>query len=275
MSHVALPSVLAGLTSLLAAQGAADLDVPTDRTALPPAAVPIHTQAPDDGVDYGLWAAGTTYKMSFHDGAVVVPYLGRDYPTNQSLRWRTLSATLGERELRTRAVPQLSHEEWRAEYDHGGIVEAWELLPDGVEQTFVITRRPAAGGDLVIRGETLGPLTARARPAAHAPVDFLDAADNPILRYGSATAVDATGRRSPMTTAVTGNVLTLRLNGAWLAAAEFPVVVDPLLGVVYSIAGGAPLESLDLERISGISLGEGTFFGRRAAAALLATPPVR
>ena len=39
-----------------------------------------------------IWAAGADYKVSFHDGATFVPYLGREYPHNQPWSWRTASA---------------------------------------------------------------------------------------------------------------------------------------------------------------------------------------
>ncbi|HEX5054276.1 MAG TPA: hypothetical protein VFZ65_21030, partial [Planctomycetota bacterium] len=43
---------------------------------LPSLLTPIHTAAPDHGIEYGIWAAGDSYKVSFHDGMTFVPYLG-------------------------------------------------------------------------------------------------------------------------------------------------------------------------------------------------------
>ena len=61
----------------------------TPHAATAPERVPIHTQAADEGVEYGVWAGGKRYKASFHDGMTFVPYLGRKYPVARSLRWRT------------------------------------------------------------------------------------------------------------------------------------------------------------------------------------------
>ena len=97
---------------------------PASGVAVPFGATAIHTAAADGGIEYGIWASGAAYKVSFHDGATVVPYLGRGYERNQDWRWRTVSATVGETELCTQA-PRLSHTAFRAEYDLGGIVEAW------------------------------------------------------------------------------------------------------------------------------------------------------
>lgn len=211
--------------------------------------VPIHTQAADDGVPYGIWAAGSAYKASFHDGATFVPYLGRDYPETRSLKWRTLSAQVGETELCDGAPPRLSYGAHRAEYDLGQVVEAYDVLPEGLEQTFVIEQRPAGHGDLVIRGAIETGLHADPLSPAHAGIPFHDDQGLPILSYGAATAIDARGRQREMTTAFDGDVLTLRLDAQWLASAAFPLVVDPMLGVIFTVTG-TEIEQLDVLRDS-------------------------
>ncbi|MCA8952078.1 MAG: hypothetical protein KDE27_21390 [Planctomycetes bacterium] len=226
---------------------------------------PIHTQADDSGFAYGLWGAGQRYKASFHAGATFVPYLGRSYPETQSLRWHTRSAKVGTAELVNAGAPQPSLSEFRAEYDLGGIVEAWDIRAEGLEQTFVLSARPAATGDLVITGEIETALVAAARAAAHAPLVFADAAGTPIASYGAATAIDANGRRRAMTTAFEHGEVTLALDGAWLADAAYPVVVDPMLGVLYSITG-AVIEDIDLVRDSFGTAGHNWRAGVRWAA---------
>ncbi len=230
----------------------------------PDLVVPLHTQASDQGVEYGIWGAGRGYKVSFHDGATVVPYLGRDAPTNQPWRWTTISATVGQLELCTRP-PQLSHTAQRAEFALGGLVEAWDVRPDGVEQTFVLRQRPPTGGELVIRGRVESPLAADPREPAHAPVVFRDATGRAVLSYGAATAIDARGNRQPMTTAVDGATITLTLDADWLHAATYPVVVDPLVGVFFSIWGSVPSGAMDITCTSGAQ-GVWAFYERWASA---------
>ncbi|MCA8950103.1 MAG: hypothetical protein KDE27_11420, partial [Planctomycetes bacterium] len=76
-----------------------------DSTAIRPTAiaagtcVPIHSAAPDLGLEYGVWAAGDDYKVSFHGDMTFVPYLGAAYPHNQPWSWRTASVRCGEVEL--------------------------------------------------------------------------------------------------------------------------------------------------------------------------------
>ncbi len=252
-----LPILLATMSLTCLASGQAVSALSPDgaaTTTLPPSLVHIHTGADDQGSAYGIWAAGDAYKVSFHDGATFVPYLGKDYPHSQSLRWRTQSVRAGELELCTAAVPALAHTDLRATYELGGLVEAYDVRHEGVEQTFVLRSRPTANGDLVIRGAIDTALHAENRAASHDEVVFRDANGTPILAYGKATAIDARGRQQPMTTAVLDGNLTLRLDAAWLATATFPLVVDPLLSVFLAVAG-SDLVDVEIARDSALNTG--------------------
>ncbi|MCR9243486.1 MAG: hypothetical protein NXI31_00535 [bacterium] len=208
---------------------------PAEAVALPGDLTPIHTAATDGDQAYGIWAAGPGYKASFHNGMTFVPYLGRDYPQNQPLAWRTVSATVGAFELATEQ-PTAVHSEYRFEYRLGGIIEAYDVRTDGLEQTFVVDALPG-DGDLVITGAVTTGLRAPELPAAHQALTFTDANGNPITRYGAAIAFDAGGRSIPLTTGYTEGRITLTVPGAWLANAALPVVVDPLLTRVQVITG--------------------------------------
>jgi hypothetical protein len=284
------PLLAAGLTAaLLPAQGPADAPQPTwltpivsaetaDGQALPDAApggrslpslrTPIHT-APDDlGFAYGTWAAGDDYKVSFHDGMTFVPYLGGSYPTTQKLRWRTTSAKVGEVELVTGA-PVHEHTDYRYEYRFGPITEAYDVLAEGLEQTFVVSQRPAVG-DLVIRGAVESLLRSRNAPAAHQALTFVDADGHAIVEYGRAIAYDGNGRSIDVTTEHADGVVTLTVPGDWIAAAAMPIVVDPLLArvTVSTWTGGfGEVEGVDIARDdSATSLNVMFAFARRASA---------
>tara|TARA_R110002072_G_scaffold87129_2_gene196581 strand:+ start:31632 stop:33914 length:2283 start_codon:yes stop_codon:yes gene_type:complete len=232
----------------LAAQAPAlTLGNPTPGTQVADQLVAIHTAASDGGVDYGVWAAGPGFKVSFHDGATFVPMLGKDYPHNQPLRWRTVSARVGELELATQAA-RLSYQGLRAEYDLGSIVEAYDVGKAGVEQTFVLAARPGTG-NLVIRGVVDSMLQSSNVSAAHQSLAFVDAQDRHLVSYGKATAIDARGYAKPMTTCYQDGEITLRLDAVWLASATYPVVVDPLLGIGTQVTGNTR-DEVDLIRDS-------------------------
>ncbi len=201
--------------------------------------VPIHTAPDDNGLAYGLWASGPDYKVSFHDGVSYYPVLGSAYPENLPLTWRTQSITMGGVNLRTRAIPTQTHSDWRIELDHGAIVEAYDVQRDGVEQTFVLTQRPA-NGELIIEGRIESKLTANSTAPAHQALSFTDQSGKAIVGYGAAVAIDANGNRRAMTTAYESGRLQLQLDAQWLATARYPVTVDPLLSTTI-VASGAHL----------------------------------
>lgn len=218
-------------------------DAGAERLGVPQAFPTAITASDIDGDavgGHGLWAAGRDYKVSFHDGFVFVPVLGPGHAHNLPLGWRTLAVRVGATTLATgggAASPRVAGQ--RCTYDLAdGIREQYEVLANGVEQTFVIAERPAAEGDLVVVGRFATALWAESMHTRHAALRFRDADGRPIVDYGAATAVDAAGRRVPMTTSWNGETVELRLAAADVAAAAFPLVVDPLTTTVPVDAGG-------------------------------------
>lgn len=217
-----------GLLAATADVAAQSVDSAID-TAL--ARVPIHTAEADPaGGEYGTWAAGPNYKASFHGGFMFVPLLGDRVTEPRRWTWRTESVRLGATELvEGRAPNGRQVGEWRYEYDLGGVIEAYDVRAEGIEQTFVIAERPSGNGELVITGRVGGGLTTEPTAAAHAPVTFVDGMGAATVRYGVVTAVDAAGETATMTTACDGDRVELRLAAAALERLAFPLVVDPIL----------------------------------------------
>ncbi|MFO1051646.1 MAG: hypothetical protein U1F36_05495 [Planctomycetota bacterium] len=205
--------------------------------------VPIHTQAADPvGGAYGFWAAGLTFKASFHDGFAFYPFLGPSYEHNLPVRWSTESVSTGGHELLVPGTSPTSwHDAWHWEYRNGAVTEAYEVRDDGVEQTFVVQRPAVLRGDLVIQGkigsELVGPRDAA--NAEHRALIFADEKGRPIVSYGAAFAVDAAGNRVDVPTSYENGRVRLTVDGAWLESAVWPITVDPLLGRVTVATWGA------------------------------------
>ncbi len=205
--------------------------------------VPVHTH-PDDPAfgAYGKWATGDGYKISFHDGPVFYPVLGRNAPRNMPVEWQTLRVERGGAPLldTTTHTAAQQHTRWRYEYHYPGLVERYDVRREGVEQSFVVDRELARGsGDLVVVGRLRSELAVVRDAVAPGPaaLRLVDPAGVARVRYGSATAFDANQRAVPVATETRGDEVRLVVPGSWLRDARWPVVIDPLLSPV--VVGGS------------------------------------
>ncbi|HEX5054667.1 MAG TPA: hypothetical protein VFZ65_23025 [Planctomycetota bacterium] len=194
-----------------------------------------------DGSQAGIWGAGRNYKVSFHDGMAFYPYVGPDLP-HQPLRWRTTSVRAGSTELlRNAAAPAPHWTDTRCEFDLGAVTERYDLQTGGLEQSFVVHERPAAG-DLVITGVVTTPLQLETANDHSGPLALRLPDGRAVVEYGAAFAVDAVGERTPLATECDGATIRLRVPAATMAQAHFPLVVDPFLGNVLLESGGALID---------------------------------
>ena len=207
---------------------------------LRPGVVPLH-EAPDDpdGGAYGLWAAGRQYKASFHDDPTFIPYLGADYPRNQPLQWRTETIVVGGTALVRAGDPvERFHTATRFELRYADVVEAYDVLEEGLEQTFVLHEPPANAGDFVVTGTFTTDLhVVEEFTEEHRGIVFADDRGSELIRYGAATVLDAAGRRLPITTTVRDLRVTMTVPATFLESATYPVTLDPLTTPVTLEAG--------------------------------------
>ncbi len=249
------PALKTTVIALLVASIASPLAAQAEGVPFDDFRVAVHTAAPDLGAEYGIWAGGGHYKASFHDGMTFVPMLGRGYPRNLPVSWRTASVRRGERDLLERGEHPVPHGDgYRFEYRFAAFTEAYDVLHAGLEQTFVFETLPG-NGDLVITGKVATELHADGMAPAHGALAFRDAQGNEVVRYGKAFAFDATGDRIELLTGYENGEITLSVPGTWLAKATLPVVVDPFFTSPVSVAGylgDVPLEDVDVAHIDGV-----------------------
>ena len=230
------------------AAGGVEVTTQGPRTAVDDAfRTPIHTGAGE----YGIWASGADYKVSFHDGFAFYPYLGPDYEANLPLRWKGTSLRVGDEPvLLPEGSARSRHTAWRYEFDRGAVVEVYDVRPEGVEQSFVIPMRPAGDGDLVLRGDLDTMLRAQVVAAAPQELVFRGPRGEALVRYGQATVIDAAGRRADVATRFDGRAVELVVARDFVRSATWPVVVDPLVRRVqisYS-SSASPVLTTDVGR---------------------------
>lgn len=247
MNHQTLVAACAAFLVPLASaqQDAADTAFPLEFR------VPIHA-APDPDGHEALWTGGADWKASFQDGLRFLPRASRAQDPAAPFHWRTSALRVGGERLElSREAEATPRGAFRCEIDHGVMIEAYDVLATGLEQSFVLPSPIAK--DLVIAGAIAGAYTASPRGQEHAALEFvpLDAtarAGASRVRYGAAVAIDARGKRLPLASSFDGAEIALHVPGDWLATAAYPVVVDPLLSPILLDASSAPITAVRLGR---------------------------
>jgi PKD repeat protein len=180
-------------------------------------------------------ASATT--TAWADDAGVDFRFGQESTSSLRLRLEALESSGKVLWTRPTVFPPTRSSAAEAVYDYGLIEERYDVRPLGIEQSFLLREAPAgwAGGDLDLRIGTPGAVAAQG-VGASGGVSFLCRNGRPGLHYGAVKVWDADGRELnflPETSA--DGALRLRLPAAWLAAARFPLTVDPLVGSNFQI----------------------------------------
>jgi hypothetical protein len=196
----------------------------------------------------GTWlASAPRYKVAVDQGLTFFPRLGAAHPRHLPLRWTTVSVESGGAPVTGgSAEDRVEAGGFRLVRRRGALREVYDLMAEGVEQSFNFEVPPATGGDLVLTGRIETPLRAAPLLAAHAELRFCDEQGQVRVSYGKALAFDAAGATTPVSTGWDGERLTLRVPGSWLATARFPVTVDPLIAPALVDGSADPVDFVDI-----------------------------
>jgi hypothetical protein len=181
-------------------------------------------------VDGALRGGGRDYKVEFRAGGFAyTPALGEAAPHNLPLAFELSSVERGGVVLAAGGPVEPALDGRRVTYALApGVEERYDVLPEGIHQTFHVASPPPGSGDLVVRGRIATEL-----PLAGATDDggLLFAYDGiGGVTYGGVTGVDATGRTVAGELRLAGDALELVLPAAFVDSAAYPLVVDPLIG---------------------------------------------
>ncbi len=198
----------------------------------------------------GEWIAhGPSYRAAFAaDGFRFTPALGKGARETRSLSFHLESIRRGGTSLFEAgggaSLPEgdgLAVRYARAE----GIVEAYEVRPDGVEQTFRFERPLPGRGDLLVRGriETDLPIVDEDEREG---LRFEEEGLGGVV-YGGVTGLDAAGRSVRGRIRIKGCHLELSLPSEFVETCVYPLVLDPLVGATITIATGGLIDHFDAD----------------------------
>jgi len=221
-------------SSMVLAASMAALTVSTSLVAQVPQGEPTNYQrgAALRATEDGGYAIGSAYRATLSaSGLEFTPALGANAPRTMPWQYQVQSVTRGGAQVRsaqTLSNGRVSIEGERFEVDHGqGMIERYDVLEQGVEQSFVFDKLPGRG-DLVVRGTVTTEFEAL-------PITDSNSVQFGFASYGgvhvkNVVGIDATGWRFPGSMSWDGTHLDLKLDAAFVDRATFPIVLDPLVG---------------------------------------------
>ncbi|MCX8053904.1 MAG: hypothetical protein N3B12_08855, partial [Armatimonadetes bacterium] len=107
------------------------------------------------------------------------------------------------------------------------ISESYTALHKGIEQCWVINKRPRSPGSVVIQGRFHSPYDAASSLSG---LSFLGERGRPVFHYSRAIAIDSLGRTINCQTNISKGKLTISISESYVKSAVFPILVDPVVG---------------------------------------------
>ena len=146
--------------------------------------------------------------------------------TGPTWQWQLQSVTVANQPLASTKDIQPAQQDDRILYDRGSIVEQYLTRPQSIEQQFVIPQKlTMTDEDLVITGSVLSNGRFQETTAGWLWVD-----EAGVVSLGHVTVFDSKGHIIPAQFTVTANQTEIRVDGRALAAATYPVTIDPEIG---------------------------------------------
>jgi hypothetical protein len=194
----------------------------------------------DEPGDGALWARGDTWKAKFDEqGTTWFPREGPRAPRNAP---HTLSpdwVTLGGEPLSFSSRTSVARSGDRVELDRGSFVEAYELAPNSIEQLFVFESLPRSG-ELVVHIPIASELTSVETADG---LEFRN--ERGRMTYSRAVAIDGRGARFNAPTKLVDGSIVIHVGAEFLANAQFPLVIDPILTPIFPDSTTSDTFSID------------------------------
>jgi hypothetical protein len=196
---------------------------------LPPGALAelgrrLYFDEPGDG---HVWARSARWKASFGPGGFTyVPFFGSDAPQSFPVDFtlERVSVAGDDLPLEGQSAPSLDGQ--TVALERGTLREVYHVGEDTIEQTFVFDTLPGAG-DLRLWLDVDTELAVRPHAGGWLFENHLGA-----VQYGSATAIDADGAQLALEQRWIDGGIEIVVPADFVAAARFPLVVDPVLSTL-------------------------------------------
>ena len=186
-----------------------------------------------------LEGGGANFAVRFdRAGMRFAPALGARASKTHELALTLDSIRRGDRVLHSGRDCSPARDGTRATYRlSGDISERYSVRPDGVELSYRFAGRIGGSGDLVVRLRVDSSLASDQRGVLADGLG-LHAEGLGGVRIGGVTGVDAAGLTAPGSLEFDGDYLELSLPDRFVEQADYPLVLDPLIGTELLAASG-------------------------------------
>ena len=192
----------------------------------------------------GLLGLGAAYLVRFRVGEVRYDVAQAPDAANAFVSLSAPVVSRGSTVLPTFATVAPIADGRRAVYRRAdGVDERYDLAPDAIELSWSFAERPAGAGDLVVHYSVT--TTLGAPTVADDGLRFEGAACG--VRIGKVTGIAADGARADGTVQWDGTGVRFTLPAAFVDAAAYPLVLDPVLGSTFLVENTAAV-SVNLPR---------------------------
>ena len=151
------------------------------------------------------------------------------------------SVRLGSQKVKIDSKPEVVSSADAVCCYHGDIIsESYTALPHGVEQCWVVNDRPRSPGSILIEGRLRSPHEATSSLSG---LSFRGERGRHVFNYGRARVVDQRNRACECAPELSDGKLTITIPASYVASAQFPILVDPVVGPelpVCPVFGSAP-----------------------------------
>lgn len=172
-----------------------------------------------------LWARGKSYKASADErGFTFIPFLGSKASRNWPVGFEVQAATLDSGAELELTAPKVSRHGNTLVIDRGAVTARYVMGLDEVEQTFVLEGLAGSTSDFVLDLDVTTDLAVTRKGDGWG----LAGPDGEV-NFGAATVLDAAGRSLAIEARLTPDHLQFTVPAAFLAVAEGPVVIDPVI----------------------------------------------
>lgn len=138
------------------------------------------------------------------------------------------SVKFGSRYVSISKIPEQTKNTNSISYKYNSsIIESYSGLDNGIEQCWLIKKRPANNGGITIEGTIISPY----KPTnCNGRIVFENKSGQKVLSYGKVTVVDKNGKNFHCSPVLKNQKVKITIPEEYVKSAKFPILVDPVVG---------------------------------------------